>query len=160
MEPVDLRELIGHVLKTFEQAIETKGLTMGLSIETGLPPAKGDPFKLEQVFINLLDNAVKYTESGGLFLEAKRQGDSIIVTVTDTGPGISSEHLPRIFERFYVADKSRSKKLGGTGLGLSIVKHVLLLHKGTISVESTQGKGTKFIVTLPAFLEATAITSN
>jgi len=79
----------------------------------------------------------------------ERKEGKIEIIVEDTGIGIPKEHLPRIFERFYMVDKSRSKRLGGTGLGLSIVKHIVLLHNGTIEVESTPGIGTKFIITLP-----------
>ncbi|MDP1136453.1 ATP-binding protein, partial [Klebsiella pneumoniae] len=74
----------------------------------------------------------------------------VVVSVADTGPGIPSEHIDRIFERFYVVDKSRSKKLGGTGLGLSIVKHIIILHNGKIIVQSSPGRGARFVITLPA----------
>ena len=99
------------------------------------------------MFINLIDNAIKYTEKGEVIVSLKRVDKKVIVSVRDTGIGIPDEHLPRIFERFYVVDKSRSKKLGGTGLGLSIVKHVVLLHNGKIDVKSKVGKGTEFIIT-------------
>jgi two-component system phosphate regulon sensor histidine kinase PhoR len=75
--------------------------------------------------------------------------NTVVISVADTGQGIPSEHVDRIFERFYVVDKSRSKKLGGTGLGLSIVKHIVLLHNGKITVQSSPGRGTKFVITLP-----------
>ena len=118
-------------------------------MEKDLPAIKGDFFRLEQVFINLIDNAVKYTEKGYIEISAKAEGKQIIMKVTDTGAGIAQDHLPRIFERFYVVDKSRSRKLGGTGLGLSIVKHIVGLHNGRITVVSEQGKGTTFEITLP-----------
>ncbi|MCK4500232.1 GHKL domain-containing protein, partial [Candidatus Babeliales bacterium] len=100
-------------------------------------------------FINLVDNAIKYTEKGEIKAEVKQAGGKIIFEISDTGNGISPEHLPRLFERFYTVDKSRSRKMGGTGLGLSIVKHIVNLHKGTIDVESKIGQGTKFIIKLP-----------
>jgi two-component system, OmpR family, phosphate regulon sensor histidine kinase PhoR len=149
LEAVNLKDIIEHALVVFEQQIQSKGFFIHLSIEPDLPPVQGDPFKLEQVFINLIDNAIKYTEKGGITIEVKSQDKKIIITFQDTGAGISPEHLSRIFERFYVVDKSRSKKLGGTGLGLSIVKHIVLLHNGTIQAESTLGHGTTFIITLP-----------
>jgi two-component system, OmpR family, phosphate regulon sensor histidine kinase PhoR len=149
LETVDLKSIIEQVLVVFEQQIQSKGFFVHLSIDPDLPPVQGDPFKLEQVFINLIDNAIKYTEKGGITIEIKAQDKRTVVTVQDTGAGIPQEHLSRIFERFYVVDKSRSKKLGGTGLGLSIVKHIILLHSGTIKAESMSGSGTTFIITLP-----------
>jgi two-component system, OmpR family, phosphate regulon sensor histidine kinase PhoR len=101
------------------------------------------------MFINLIDNAIKYTEKGGIIVSIRQAPSGVSVVLQDTGIGIPAEHLQRIFERFYVVDKSRSKKLGGTGLGLSIVKHIVLLHGGKIEVESIAGKGTKITVTLP-----------
>jgi two-component system phosphate regulon sensor histidine kinase PhoR len=150
METVDLKNLIERVIKIFEQQIKAKGFSLNLSVDPDLLPVKGDPFKLEQVFINLLDNAIKYTEKGTISIEMKYRDGQVVVSIQDTGPGIPQEHLSRIFERFYVVDKSRSKKLGGTGLGLSIVKHAILLHNGTINVESVPGRGTTFVITLPA----------
>jgi two-component system phosphate regulon sensor histidine kinase PhoR len=149
LETVNLKDIIEHALIVFEQQIQSKDLSIRLSIEPDLPTVQGDPFKLEQVFINLIDNAIKYTEKGGITIEIKARDKKIVVTLQDTGAGIPPEHLSRIFERFYVVDKSRSKKLGGTGLGLSIVKHIILLHSGTIKAESSQGHGTTFIITLP-----------
>lgn len=149
VEDVDLREVIDHVIRIFNDKMQEKHLDLTTRIDAQLPTIKADSFRLEQLFINLLDNAVKYTEKGAIILALQRRDDRVEVTVEDTGIGIPSEHLPRIFERFYVVDKSRSKKAGGTGLGLSIVKHIVLLHWGTIRVESIFGMGTKFIVSLP-----------
>jgi two-component system phosphate regulon sensor histidine kinase PhoR len=149
METVNLKDITEQALVVFEQQIQSKGVFVQLSIDPDLPPVQGDPFKLEQVFINLIDNALKYTEKGGITIEMKSQGGKIVITLQDTGAGIPPEHLSRIFERFYVVDKSRSKKLGGTGLGLSIVKHIILLHNGTINAESSPGHGTTFTITLP-----------
>jgi len=102
------------------------------------------------MFINLIDNAVKYTEKGEVSVLLKQTDKEVIVEVKDTGIGIPKAHLDRIFERFYVVDKSRSKRIGGTGLGLSIVKHTVLLHNGRIEVKSSPSEGTKFIITFPA----------
>lgn len=150
LEPVKLPFLIERVLKLFENQARSKGFSLKMEAPEDLPPVLGDPFKLEQVFINLLDNAIKYTDAGGVTITVALSGDEVIAKVSDTGTGIPQEHIPRIFERFYVADKSRSKKMGGTGLGLSIVKHIVLLHNGTVRVESAAGKGSAFIVSLPA----------
>lgn len=150
LEPVDVADLIERVLKIFEEQIREKGFSAEARAAEGLLPVMGDTFKLEQVFVNLFDNAIKYTDAGGITVEIQMRGGNLVISVADTGPGIPSQHIGRIFERFYVVDKSRSKKLGGTGLGLSIVKHIILLHNGKIRVESTPGQGTKFIITLPA----------
>ncbi len=148
-EDVNLEEIAKNVCKIFEQRAKEKNLKLNLICENK-PVIKGDPFKLEQMFINLIDNAIKYTEEGEVSVFLRRTDKEVIIKVKDTGIGIPKEHLDRIFERFYVVDKSRSKKLGGTGLGLSIVKHIVLLHNGKIDVESTPGKGTEFTITFPA----------
>jgi len=158
LEPVDLPTLAASALRLFERTAQAKGLTLRLEPEPDLPRVEADAFKLEQVLINLLDNAVKYTDQGEITLSlsaATRSLDpsvprSLFIEVSDTGIGIAPEHLPRIFERFYVVDKSRSRAMGGTGLGLAIVKHIVLLHRGDVAVESTPGAGTTVRVTLPA----------
>ena len=146
---VDLKSLLKKIIRIFEQKLKEKSLSLKLDIEEELPLIKADPFKLEQIFINLIDNAIKYTEKGNIEISVKKKENSIEIVFEDTGIGIPAEHISRIFERFYVVDKSRSKKLGGTGLGLSIVKHIVSLHEGSITVRSSHGIGTKFIVTLP-----------
>lgn len=148
-EDVNLISLAENILKVFDQRAKEKGISLALSSGEGLAPIKADPFKLEQMFINLLDNAIKYTEKGEVSITLTQKGEKSVVEIKDTGIGIPPNHLPRIFERFYVVDKSRSKKLGGTGLGLSIVKHIVLLHGGSIDIESSPGGGTKVTVVLP-----------
>lgn len=109
----------------------------------------GDRDRLKQVMINLIDNAIKYTQPGGkIVLQVRRLKHQCEITVEDTGCGISEAHLPRIFERFYRVDRDRSRGVGGTGLGLSIVKHIVEAHGGTIRAESVIGKGSRFIFTL------------
>ncbi len=115
--------------------------------------AEINPLFLEQALVNLLDNAVKYSpEKSVVAVEISENATEVVIAVADEGIGISREHLPRLFERFYRVDKARSRKLGGTGLGLSIVKHIVQSHKGRISVESTPGKGSVFIIRLPALV--------
>jgi len=146
----DLKKLADDISLGFGRALANKKQT--LSVET-----QGDDFtinadrdKIEQVLVNLLDNAIKYTgESGLIEISIVDRGGEIRLAVSDDGIGIAKEHLDRIFERFYRADKARSRELGGTGLGLSIAKHIVLAHKGTITVESKPGRGTTVIVTLP-----------
>jgi len=151
LEPteLDLKLLLESITRIFEQKLKEKSLSFNMDIDAMLPLIKADSFKLEQMFINLIDNAIKYTEKGSIKISLKEIEGKIEIVIEDTGIGIANEHLSRIFERFYVVDKSRSKKLGGTGLGLSIVKHVVMLHNGFIDVKSSSGNGTKFIIMLP-----------
>ncbi|MFY9398320.1 MAG: ATP-binding protein, partial [Desulfomonilia bacterium] len=146
---VRLREIVEGVFSLFRQKLEEKGLTA--SVEETRPGVtiRGDPFRIEQLFINLIDNAIKYTQEGGITVSLGGSQNIAVIKVSDTGIGIPREHLGRIFERFYVVDKSRSRKLGGTGLGLSIVKRIVSLHRGTISVSSRPCEGTSFTITLP-----------
>ncbi|RKY99755.1 MAG: hypothetical protein DRQ10_05600 [Candidatus Hydrothermota bacterium] len=148
LKDIYLKGFLENVVKIFRPRAEEKGLELKFTAQCN-PVIKGDPFKLEQVFVNLIDNAIKYTEKGEVSILLREENGYAVVEVIDTGIGIPKEYIPRIFERFYVVDKSRSRKLGGTGLGLSIVKHVVLLHGGKIEVESEPGKGSKFIVRLP-----------
>jgi two-component system phosphate regulon sensor histidine kinase PhoR len=149
VEDVNLVSLAENILKVFGQGAKSKGIELKLIAGESMKAVQADPFKLEQMFINLLDNAIKYTEKGEVSISLRQEDLKSIIEIQDTGIGIPGSHLPRVFERFYVVDKSRSKKLGGTGLGLSIVKHIVLLHGGTIDVESSLGIGTKFTVILP-----------
>jgi two-component system phosphate regulon sensor histidine kinase PhoR len=146
---VDVKGIAEGVLQIYEPKIEAKGLKSQLFADPDLRAVKADFFQIEQLLINLVDNAVRYTERGEITITLKTEAQALVIEVRDTGIGISEEHLPRVFERFYVADKSRSRQLGGTGLGLSIAKHIVQLHGGNIQVESTPGKGTKFRVFLP-----------
>jgi two-component system phosphate regulon sensor histidine kinase PhoR len=105
---------------------------------------------IEQAVVNLLDNAIKYSESGTkVELDAAANGSDFSIRVRDHGCGIPAEHLPRIFERFYRVDKARSRRQGGTGLGLAIVKHIAQAHRGAASVESTIGRGSTFTLRIP-----------
>ena len=121
-------------------------------VPTDLPPVRGDAAQLVQVFDNLLGNAVRYgRENGACKIEVKaaRQGRWAVVTITDNGPGIPREHLPRVTERFYRVDAARSRESGGTGLGLAIVKHIVERHRGALDITSTVGMGTSVSVRLP-----------
>ncbi len=149
LEDVDLRQLLETVHKLFEHQLKEKGLVFKIKIAKDISSITADPFKLEQMFINLIDNAIKYTEEGKICLTAELHDSSVKITLADTGVGIPQEHLPRIFERFYVVDKSRSRKMGGTGLGLSIVKHIVQAHNGTIDVTSEVNSGTQFTIIIP-----------
>ena len=150
----NLEYLVSDVLKMFEEKMARKELTVSVDIAETLPVIRVDYFKLEQLFINLIDNAIKYTDAGQIRISAEPLEEGVRIQVSDTGIGISDQHMSRLFERFYVVDKSRSRKAGGTGLGLSIVKHIVQLHQGDISVESLPGKGTTFHIYLPLQQEA------
>lgn len=146
---VDLKLLLENLFLIFDQKVSEKKLNLKLDCEPNLPKIKVDAFRLEQVFINLIDNAIKYTDYGKIEVKVKSFKEFIEIRVSDTGIGIDKKDLGRVFERFYLVDKSRSSKAGGSGLGLSIVKHIVLLHNGTIEVESVKGNGTTFIIKLP-----------
>ncbi len=149
-EPVDVGAIAAEVTGMFANRARAQQIELRLRVEDGLPRAAGDGFLLEQMLVNLVDNALKYTEKGSVEVTCAPEGHRVRIEVTDTGIGIAPEHLPRIFERFYVVDKARSRKQGGTGLGLAIVKHIVGIHRGTIDVESAAGAGTRFLVRLPA----------
>ncbi len=147
--PMDLKGLVLSTTASFERQAADKGIRLSASLPEGLPPVLGDRDRLEQVMVNLLDNAIKYTPSGGSVEVAACESDGMVqVDVKDTGIGIPPEDIPRIFERFYRVDKARSRELGGTGLGLAIVKHIIQGHDGRVWVESEPGRGSTFSFTL------------
>jgi signal transduction histidine kinase len=111
--------------------------------------AAADPTDLAVALDNLVDNALAYTLEGGVSVAVKTTSSAITIAVTDTGPGIAPEHLPRIFERFYRVDRARSRESGGTGLGLALVRHVAERSGGTVNVESTPGSGSTFTLRFP-----------
>jgi len=149
-EAIDLAELLRAILKDWERPARGRKLTLAREVPTGLPLLHANRLRLEQVLNNLLDNAVKYTEPGGrVGLRVQRIDEQVEIRIDDTGRGIPPTDLPHIFERFYRADKARSREQGGTGLGLSIVKHIVQSHAGTVTAESTYGKGTAILVRLP-----------
>jgi two-component system phosphate regulon sensor histidine kinase PhoR len=154
LENIDLGGFLENTIRIFDQRLKDKQLSLVIDVKENLPSIKADRFKLEQMLLNLLDNAVKYTDRGEITVSMDVHGKRMHIQVRDTGIGIPKDDIPRIFERFYVVDKSRSRKSGGTGLGLSIVKHIVLLHHGTIDIESALSKGTTVTVTLPTDLSA------
>ncbi|MFA5252939.1 MAG: ATP-binding protein [Phycisphaerae bacterium] len=150
MAELDLKSLIDEIVSGFGHSLAVKRHRLSAETTGGDFTVRGDRDRLEQVFVNLIDNAIKYTKEGGLIkLQLAQAGDSVTVTVEDNGIGIPKEDIERVFERFYRVDKAHSRELGGTGLGLSIAKHIVLVHNGKIRIESEVNKGTKVFVTLP-----------
>jgi two-component system phosphate regulon sensor histidine kinase PhoR len=150
LSDVRLSELFAAIVHDWAKKFAEKKLSVDIAIAANLPIIRADETRLREVLYNLLDNSLKYTQPGGkIRLQAQRSGDEIALSVSDTGPGISETDLPRVFERFYRADKARSRELGGTGLGLSIVKHIAQMHGGRVEAESKLGRGTIIRVLLP-----------
>ncbi len=149
LNEINFPEYLNNLIPLFDQKLKQKHIELILDIDKSMPIVYADAYKLEQLFINLIDNAIKYTDEGKISVCISPQANNYIIEITDSGIGIAKDKLDRIFERFYVIDKSRSRKVGGTGLGLSIVKHIVLAHKGEIKVASDTGLGTKFTITLP-----------
>ena len=147
-ERVDLYELAQSAAERLRPQADEKHVTISVTGERS--EFTGIATVLEEMIYNLLDNAVKYNKQGGRAdVDVRSSGDDIVVTVSDTGIGVPADSIDRIFERFYSADKSHSRKIGGTGLGLSIVKHGVSLHGGSITVKSSEGSGTTFTMALP-----------
>lgn len=148
-ETVDFKALVAGILPVYEPVAARKGLSLLHSLPQESLWLRGDADRLEDMVVNLLDNAVKYTEQGTVRLELDSENGQAVLEIADSGIGIAAEHLDRIFERFYVVDPSRSKQNGGTGLGLAIVKHIVALHGGSLKVDSQPQKGSRFEVRLP-----------
>jgi len=148
-EDVNINAVLNDIKDLFETKAKQKNLDFIIDVKTELKPIKADRFKIEQVVANLVDNAIRYTEKGYVKIKVEQDQFETKIIVEDTGIGIPKEYHERIFERFFVVDKARSKKTGGTGLGLAIVKHIVNLHRGKIFVESSPNSGSKFIVILP-----------
>ena len=151
MKPARIAEILANVVQT----CNAKAVAKNITIEQQCPhtlQAMVEPALIEEALINLCDNAINYSPHNAkvvLAADADAAGKNLAFRVTDHGPGIAPEHHERIFERFYRVDKARSRKLGGTGLGLSIVKHIAIVHKGTVAVKSMPGDGSTFIIQIP-----------
>ena len=155
---VDVDSLVRRLAAGFEPQVAARRIRLDVSVPDGLPSVLGDEDQLEQVLQNLLDNALKYGREGGVVSIAATVAlpggrwpgrPGMIVVVADDGQGIARAHIPRLTERFYRADKGRSRAVGGTGLGLAIVKHIVNRHRGQMAIDSTEGQGTTVTVWLP-----------
>ena len=150
IQDCDVNGIIDETLNLLQPKIEQKPeVDVIFQPEPYIRPFPCNPDRMKQLFINLIDNAVKNTEKGSVTVTCRVHNDHLMISVKDTGIGIPKEHLSRIFERFYRVDKGRSRKMGGTGLGLSIVKHIVEMYEGDIFVSSEVGEGTEFIIKLP-----------
>ncbi|MBI4669305.1 MAG: HAMP domain-containing protein [Elusimicrobia bacterium] len=149
-EPVSFMKVAAESVAGLKPLAEKKRIVIKMEPLHGLPEFSADRNQIKQVFANILDNAIKYTGGNGtIYIGAAAKDGRLTVSIGDTGEGIAPEHLPRIFERFYRADKARSREIGGTGLGLAIVKHIVEAHGGAVGVESKPGQGSRFFFSLP-----------
>ena len=150
LDEIKLREFLEAVTRDWAKRLAGKNLWLELEVPDDFPTLRADERRLEEVVHNLLDNAVKYShQNGRILIQAGAPDQDVVLSVCDEGVGIAATDLPRIFERFYRADRARSRELGGTGLGLSIVKHIAQLHGGRVEAESAVGQGTTIRVILP-----------
>jgi two-component system phosphate regulon sensor histidine kinase PhoR len=148
LSPVSMTDVVLPTTERLRALAERGGVDLVVHLPTELPGVQADLERTQQVITNLLHNAVKFTPPGGrISVSAEAVGDEVVLSVQDTGVGIPAEDVPRIFERFYKADRARSG--GGTGLGLAIAKHIVQGHGGRIWVESVEGEGSTFSFTLP-----------
>lgn len=149
----DPRALVERAVATVASAYRAKGIALELAAEDDLAPVRVDRDQIEQVLVNLLDNALRYTPQGGeVDVRVQENDGAIEVAVADTGIGIAPDDLPRVFERFFRAERSRSRNTGGSGIGLAIAKHLVEKHRGTIEAKSAPGAGSVFTVRLPRAL--------
>jgi two-component system phosphate regulon sensor histidine kinase PhoR len=149
LEPVSIIEIIKKAFYILQHKAEENMVTFACHLRDDLPKVMGDFQRLQQVFINLLDNAFEFTKDGSVTIEGNVSGNFLEIKIIDNGIGIPKKDLPRLFERFYRVEKGRARRTGGTGLGLAIVKHIIALHHGSIHVTSKEGAGTTFHVLLP-----------
>src|SRR6478672_1774227 len=150
LSEINVRDFLEEVTRDWAKRLAAKNLRLELQVPENFPVLRADERRLEEVVHNLLDNAVNYSHpNSGILIQGSAPDQEIVLSVSDQGVGIAPADLPRIFERFYRADRARSRELGGTGLGLSIVKHIAQLHGGRVEAESTLGQGTTIRVILP-----------
>ncbi len=148
-----MEEVIHTVFTGVEALAAGKQLALRASLPPDLPLGRGDERRITQVFLNLIGNAIKFTDAGGISVQVTTADGTFLVAVADTGPGIAPEEQARIFEEFHQVDNSSTRKNGGTGLGLAIAKRIIALHGGRVWVESSLGKGSTFWFTLPVHVE-------
>jgi signal transduction histidine kinase len=148
-----MKEAVQNTVAELESLAAEKNLALKTTVPSDLPRAKGDERRITQVLLNLLGNAIKFTEAGEVRVVVSASDGAFVVSVADTGPGIAQDDQQKIFEEFQQADGSSTREKGGTGLGLSIAKRIVELHGGSIELESSPGKGSTFFLTLPVRVE-------
>jgi signal transduction histidine kinase len=153
LDDYSMKEVVHTVFTSVESLAAEKNLELKVSVSPEVAHGKGDQQRISQVFLNLVGNAIKFTEAGEVRVEATASNDNFVVSISDTGPGLSEADKQMIFEEFHQVDGSSTRKKGGTGLGLSIAKRIVEMHGGRIWVESTVGKGSTFWFTLPVRVE-------
>ncbi|MGB5920909.1 MAG: ATP-binding protein, partial [Syntrophobacteria bacterium] len=153
LDDYSMKEVVHTVFTSVESLAAEKNLELKVSVAPEVAQGKGDHQRISQVFLNLVGNAIKFTEAGEVRVEATASDDTFVISVSDTGPGLSEADQQMIFEEFHQADGSSTRKKGGTGLGLSIARRIVEMHGGRIWVESTEGKGSTFWFTLPVRVE-------
>jgi signal transduction histidine kinase len=149
IEDYSVVDMVNTVMAATESLARAKGLALESDVAAGLPMGRGDARRLSQVLLNLVGNAIKFTDQGKVEIRARRDGEFFELAVVDTGFGIAPEDQKRIFDEFQQVDNTSTRKKGGTGLGLSISRKIVELHGGSITVESEVGKGSTFKVTVP-----------
>ena len=150
LEDISLNDLIGSCVERMKREAKLKNQELKMMIKQSLPIIQGDRHRIDQLMINIIGNAIKYTpEKGKIMVQAHYEKDNVIINVIDNGIGIPPQDIDRIFERFYRVDKARSRQMGGTGLGLAIAKEIAVLHGGNITAKSKPGKGTNISIFLP-----------
>ena len=148
-QPIRLADIAAEVFARVADTAKSKGIILETIVSSNAEVVYADRTALEQILLNLVENAMRHTASGRITIETARAKPGVALTVGDTGSGIAPEHLPRIFERFYRADSGRSREAGGTGLGLAIVKHLVEAHGGSVRADSTVGTGTRIVIMFP-----------
>ncbi|HLZ10689.1 MAG TPA: ATP-binding protein, partial [Chloroflexota bacterium] len=150
-KPIELAQVVEPVVAAFNAEAKSHGVTLVVDLPTNLPPLLADVTRLQQCVRNLVANALGHTPPGGqVTVRATSAPGAIELAIADTGEGIDAEHLPHLFERFYRADASRTRRSGGTGLGLAIVQHIVRAHGGEITATSAgPGRGATFLIRLP-----------
>src|SRR5689334_15219453 len=151
-----MKDVIQAVVAGTQSLASEKKLPIKVTVPADLPAVSGDERRITQVLLNLVGNAIKFTDAGEIWIHAGRANGEVVVSVSDTGPGICASDLENIFEEFRQAEGSLAQRKGGTGLGLAIAKKIVEMHGGRISVESEVGKGSKFSFVLPINVTAEA----